>query len=49
MLIKKTDFNQVAANDVAVVLEKLYKRPRKALNVYIPDKITQEYLLMVAA
>ncbi len=46
---KKTDFKQVAANDVVAVLEKLNNRPRKALNYQTPTKIMQEHLLKVAA
>jgi len=46
---KKTDFKQVVASDVAVVLEKLNNRPRKALNYQTPAKIMQEHLLKIAA
>jgi len=47
--IKKTDFKQVAANDVVVVLEKLNNRPRKTLCYQTPTKIMQEYLLRITA
>jgi len=46
---KKTDFKQVVANDVVVVLGKLNNRPRKALDYQTPAKIMQEHLLKVAA
>jgi len=46
---KKTDFKQVAANDVVVVLEKLNNRPRKALNYQTPAQIMQEHLQKIAA
>jgi len=46
---KKTDFKQVAANEVVVVLEKLNNRPRKALNYQTPAKIMQAHLQRIAA
>ena len=45
---KKTDFKQVAANDVVVVLEKLNNRPRKTLNYQTPVKVMRESSLKTA-
>lgn len=42
---KKTNFKQVAVNDVDDVLEKLNNRPRKTLGFKTPAGIMQEHLL----
>lgn len=46
---KKSNFKQVMANEVTMVLEKRNNRPRKALNDQAPAKIMLEHLLKVAA